>query len=373
MPKIGFVGWRGMVGSVLMQRMKEAGDWGLYGDKAFFTTSLDVKEGPDGRPLQSSNDLEALASCDIIVACQGSDWTNNAYPQLKRRVWPGIFIDASSALRTDPQSVIVLDPINRRLIDSRLAQGCKLFVGGNCTTSLMMMALQGLLDEGVVKWVYSSTYQAASGAGAKHMQELLAQMAYVCGKLSFSGKFSSSALEQEAAATAAILESSLPSSEFGAPLALSLIPWIDKRVADGRTKEEWKMPFELKRIMGLPDDYADISADSLCVRVSSLRCHSQSLLVALNRHLAVEEVEKLIAKGNRWVKFVPNEKERTLRELSPAAVSGALDIAVGRIHRSDELPIPGLFKMFTVGDQLLWGAAEPIRRILRIVCGYSAD
>lgn len=373
MKKIGFVGWRGMVGSVLMQRIKESGDWGLYKDKVFFSTSDTVKSGPDGCPLKNPNNLEELSTCDIIVTCQGGDWTGEIHPKLKQRGWPGIFIDASSALRTNPDSVIVLDPINRRLINSRLAEGCKIFVGGNCTTSLMMMALQGLLDKGVVKWIYSSTYQAASGAGAKNMEELLVQMNRVS-RTTIKAQLENpyyTALDLDRAVTGELHLADFPTKEFGAPLALSLIPWIDKGLPDGRTKEEWKMGVEAKKILGLPDDCEDFSADSLCTRISSLRCHSQSILVALNQDLTVEYVEKLIANGNHWVKFVPNDKESTLRELSPVAVSGKLDIAVGRLHRCDELPIPNLFKMFTVGDQLLWGAAEPIRRILKIVSGYA--
>ncbi len=368
MPKIGFVGWRGMVGSVLMKRMEEEGDWDLYPDRMFFSSSR-VENTPFSLPVENSYNLEKLMSCDIIVTCQGSDWTKDVYHKMMKYGWKGIFIDASSALRTNDESVIVLDPINRELIDRRLSEGCKLFVGGNCTTSLMMMALHGLFKLNLVEWVYSSTYQAASGAGAKHMDELLVQISRI-GKQIVSYKLMDNectALDLEREAMSEIRRDDFPAENFGAPLALSLIPWIDTPMLGGRTREEWKMGFETKKVLGLDDDDYSIGADSICVRVGSLRCHSQSLLVRLRTRVDIVGVSDILSSANPWVRVVRNEKEPTLSRLTPAYVSGKLDIAVGRIHYSEIGE--NILKVFTVGDQLLWGAAEPIRRILRIVSG----
>ncbi len=369
MPKVGFVGWRGMVGQVLMKRMEEEGDWDLYPDRVFFSTSK-IEKGPFDSVVENSYDFERLMSCDVIVTCQGGDWTKQVYPEMRQDGWQGVFIDASSALRTDPESVIVLDPINRELIDRRLARGCKLFVGGNCTTSLMLMALHGLFKEGLVKWVDSSTYQAASGAGAKHMEELLSQMSFITGKLSFLSNSSGRIVDLESSATSILRDEVFPKDNFGAPLALSLIPWIDVEsdLFTGQTKEEWKMDFETRKILGLADEDHSILADSLCVRVGALRCHSQSLRVGLKEGLAINEIERLLVSANEWVELVPNFKEETLRRLTPAYVSGKLKIAVGRVHYSQIGK--NVLKLFTVGDQLLWGAAEPIRRILKIVSAF---
>lgn len=366
MAKVGFVGWRGMVGSVLMERMRAEGDFAGY-EATFFSTSQTGRPGPDVGlpvvPLKDAYDLDALAAQDVVVTCQGSDHTNAVYETLRARGWSGYWIDAASALRMKHDAIIVLDPVNRGVIDRGLASGVKTYVGGNCTVSLMLMALGGLFDAGLVEWVSSMTYQAASGAGAKNMIELIRQMAYLCevshGALTDPAK---TALDLDGAVTAGLRGGQIPTEQFGAPLAASLIPWIDKAVEDGQTKEEWKGYAETNKILGTA---TPIPVDGLCVRVGAMRCHSQGLTVKLTKDVPLDELTDRIAGANEWVKVVANDKAATLKELTPAAVSGTLTVPIGRLHKMKLGP--EYLAAFTCGDQLLWGAAEPIRRILKIV------
>jgi aspartate-semialdehyde dehydrogenase len=366
MVKVGFVGWRGMVGSVLMERMRAEGDFKGF-EATFFSTSQVGAPGPDVglpvSPLRDAHDLDALAALDVVVTCQGSDHTNEVYGKLRARGWEGYWIDAASALRMKEDAIIVLDPVNRGVIDRGLASGVRTYVGGNCTVSLMLMALSGLFRAGLVEWISSMTYQAASGAGAKNMIELMRQMAFLSGAVKpLLDDPAASALELEAGVTAALRGGNLPTENFGAPLAGSLIPWIDRGLENGQTREEWKGGAETNKILGTA---TPIPVDGLCVRVSALRCHSQGLTIKLAKDLPLDEVTALIAGANEWVKVVPNVKEATLAELTPAAVSGKLTVPIGRLRPMNLGP--GTFAAFTCGDQLLWGAAEPIRRILAIV------
>ncbi|MBW2083713.1 MAG: aspartate-semialdehyde dehydrogenase [Deltaproteobacteria bacterium] len=369
MLKVGFVGWRGMVGSVLMGRMKEEGDFGGY-EATFFTTSNVGGEPPDvgidAPPLQDAFDIKLLSSLDMVVTCQGSGYTKEVYPRLKQSGWRGYWIDSASALRMEEDSIIVLDPVNRDVIDQGLTDGIKTYVGGNCTVSLMLMAMSGLFAEGLVEWISSMTYQAASGAGAKNMKELMAQMAAL-GKVSelFLNDPASSAIELDKAVTDALRSDSFPVENFGVPLAGSLIPWIDSPMENGQTREEWKGYAESNKILQADPP---IPVDGVCVRVGAMRCHSQALTIKLKKDLPLNEIESILANGNDWVKVVPNQKEITMKELTPAAVSGTLTVPIGRIRKM--LMGPEYVAAFTVGDQLLWGAAEPIRRILKIIIEY---
>jgi aspartate-semialdehyde dehydrogenase len=366
MLKIGFIGWRGMVGSVLMERMKAEKDFKNF-DYSFFTTSniggIGPEIGVDVPPLKDAYDLKALSTLDIVVTCQGSDHTKKVYPELKKSGWKGYWIDASSALRMDKDSIIVLDPVNRHVIDSGLKSGVKTYVGGNCTVSLMMMALGGLFAENLVEWISSMTYQAASGAGAENMKELVRQMAQL-GVISkdLLNNPKSSAIELDAAVTKELRSESFPTKNFGAPLAASLIPWIDTLMESGQTREEWKGSAELNKILQ-PEKF--IPVDGLCVRVGAMRCHSQGLTMKLKKNIPLDEISDIIKNGNQWVKLVPNDKAVTLKELTPAAVNGTLNVPIGRIRKM--LMGPEYVTAFTVGDQLLWGAAEPIRRIFNII------
>lgn len=364
--RIGFIGWRGMVGSVLLGRMREEGDFKGY-DPIFFSTSDAGGTGPDVGleipPLRDAFDLDLLTQMDVIVTCQGGDYTKKVYPEIRKQGWKGYWIDSASALRMSEESIIVLDPVNRSVIDAGLSSGVKTYVGGNCTVSLMLMALSGLFASGQVEWISSMTYQSASGAGAKHMKELIAQMAVI-------GEASKSLLD-DPASTAIALERlvaeqlrsrSFPSDNFLAPLAASLIPWIDSLMESGQTREEWKGSVETNKILGTKEP---IPVDGVCVRVGAMRCHSQGLTIKLKRDVPLDEISEWIATGNDWVKVVPNDKQATLGELTPAAVSGGLAVPVGRLRKM--LMGPEYVAAFTVGDQLLWGAAEPIRRILNIV------
>lgn len=364
--KIGFVGWRGMVGSVLMERMREEGDFKGY-EPVFFTTSQVGQPGPDvgtgAAPLLDANDLKQLATADVIVTCQGGDYTNGIYAPLRQAGWQGYWIDAASALRMAPEAVIVLDPVNRKMIDRSLAADGRLFVGGNCTVSLMLMAAHGLFEAGLVEWVSAMTYQSASGAGAKNMRELLLQMRHVSaapGALLNAPQ--TAILDIDRQVTASLHDPDLPTAAFGAPLAASLIPWIDKAVDEGQTREEWKGCVECNKILGSTDI---IPVDGVCVRVGSMRCHSQGLTIKLKKNLTLEHVESLIAGANQWVRVIPNNKAATLHDLTPAAVAGTLNVPIGRLHKMKMGP--EYIAAFTVGDQLLWGAAEPIRRMLNIV------
>jgi aspartate-semialdehyde dehydrogenase len=366
MLRVAFVGWRGMVGSVLMGRMREEQDFKGY-EATFFTTSNVGGRGPDVGldipPLKDAFDLDLLAAHDIVVTCQGSGYTKDVFPGLADRGWKGYWIDSASALRMADEGVIVLDPVNRSVIDSALSSGSRVYVGGNCTVSLMLMALSGLFATGHLQWISSMTYQAASGAGAKNMKELISQMKVL-------GDASSSLLDDPASTAIAVDEvvtermrsESFPSENFLAPLAGSLIPWIDSAMENGQTREEWKGFVETNKILGTKDP---IPVDGLCVRVGAMRCHSQGLTIKLDRDIPLDEVVSMIENGNEWAKTVPNDKESTIRDLTPAAVNGTLTVPVGRIRKM--LMGPDYVAAFTVGDQLLWGAAEPIRRMLNIM------
>jgi aspartate-semialdehyde dehydrogenase len=370
--RIGFIGWRGMVGSVLLGRMREEGDFKGY-EPVFFSTSDAGGAGPDVGleipPLGDAYDIDRLTSLDIIVTCQGGDYTKKVYPEVRKKGFRGFWIDSASSLRLDRDSIIVLDPVNRAVIDSGLSSGIRTYVGGNCTVSLMLMALSGLFAAGHVEWLSSMTYQSASGAGAKHMRELIEQMA-VIGDAS-KGLLedpASTAIELDQVVSDELRSGSFPQSNFLAPLAGSLIPWIDSLMESGQTREEWKGSVETHKILGTK---TPIPVDGLCVRVGAMRCHSQGLTIKLKRELPLDEVADLIEMGNDWVKLVQNDKEATLGELTPAAVSGSLTVPIGRVRKM--LLGPEYVAAFTVGDQLLWGAAEPIRRILRIVIEHLAE
>jgi aspartate-semialdehyde dehydrogenase len=369
MLRIGFVGWRGMVGSVLMGRMMEEQDFKNY-EAIFFTTSNIGGKGPevglDIPPLRDAYDIDLLSSLDIIVTCQGGDYTKKVYPEIRKSNWQGYWIDSASTLRMSDDSIIVLDPVNRKVIDKGLSSGIKTYIGGNCTVSLMLMALSGLFSSGHIEWISSMTYQAASGAGAKHMKELIAQMRVL-------GDASGSLLDNPASTAIAIDEvvtkefrsKSFPTENFLVPLAGSIIPWIDSAMESGQTREEWKGSVETNKIL---QTERPIPVDGLCVRVGAMRSHSQGLTIKLNRDIPLDEVSEIIEKGNQWVKLVPNDRESTLEFLTPAAVNGTLTIPVGRLRKM--LMGPEYVAAFTVGDQLLWGAAEPIRRILNIIINY---
>jgi len=372
MIRIGFIGWRGMVGSVLMQRMKEEKDF-KNSEYLFFTTSNIGGDGPeigfDVPPLKDAYDVNLLSTLDIVVTCQGSDHTKRVYPELRKMGWKGYWIDASSALRMEKDSIIVLDPVNRHIIDAGLVSGIKTYVGGNCTVSLMLMALGGLFAENLVDWISSMTYQAASGAGADNMKELVKQMAQL-GKISkdLLDDPKSSAIEIDAVVTKELRSASFPAKYFGAPLAASLIPWIDTLMESGQTREEWKGSAELNKILQ-PDRF--IPVDGICVRVGAMRCHSQGLTIKLKKDVSLDEVSDIIRKGNQWVKLVPNDKESTLKQLTPAAVNGTLNVPIGRLRKM--ILGPEYITAYTVGDQLLWGAAEPIRRIFNIIIEHLSN
>jgi len=365
--RIGIVGWRGMVGSVLVARMREERDFEL-GEPEFFSTSAAGSAAPAVAagvpPVRDANSLEALARMDVILSCQGGDYTQAVHPRLRAGGWRGYWIDAASALRMADASVIILDPVNRPVIDAALAAGKRDYIGGNCTVSLMLMALAGLFREDLIEWSTAMTYQAASGAGAANMRELIEQMGAVHGAAAPLLKDpASSILAIDAAVTEALRSARLPHAAFGTALAGSLIPWIDKDLGNGQSREEWKGGAEANKILGRESN--PVPLDGICVRVGAMRCHSQALTLKLRRDLPLAEIERLIAGGNDWVRLVPNEREASIRELSPAAVSGTLGIPVGRLRK---LPMGGEYlAAFTVGDQLLWGAAEPLRRMLRIL------
>ncbi len=362
MIKVGFVGWRGMVGSVLMQRMVQEQDFGGY-EESYFSTSQVGQTGPKGANLLDATDITTLKSLDIVVTCQGGSYTKNIYPKLREAGWNGYWIDAASALRMQDDSIICLDPINGDAIRDGLAKGIKTYAGGNCTVSLMLMAIGGLFKAGLVEWLSTMTYQAASGAGAKNMKELVAQMQGLgAAAAEAMADPASSALEVDRLVTEAIRGDALPVDNFRVPLAASLIPWIDSPVDAGQTREEWKGLVETNKILGTQPP---IPVDGICVRVGAMRCHSQGLTVKLTKNVPVADIEALIAEHNAWSKVIPNEREITEKELTPTAVSGTLTVPVGRIHKMNLGP--QYLAAFTVGDQLLWGATEPIRRMLKIV------
>lgn len=375
MKLVGLVGWRGMVGSVLMQRMQEENDF-AHIEPVFFSTSNAGGAAPsfakNESTLKDANDLAALKKCDIILTCQGGDYTNELFPKLRAEGWQGYWIDAASSLRMQDDAIIVLDPVNLGVIKSALSTGVKNYIGGNCTVSCMMMGLGGLFKHDLIEWMSSMTYQAASGGGAQHMRELLTQYGSLHAEVA--------ALLHDPAS--AILEidrkvlakqhafSDDETRQFGVPLGGNLIPWIDKDLGNGQSREEWKAGAETNKILGRgpafgPEAKAAIAVDGLCVRIGAMRCHSQALTIKLKRDLPLDEINDIIASDNPWVKFIPNTREASMRELTPAATTGQLRIPVGRVRKME---MGGEYlSAFTVGDQLLWGAAEPLRRMLRIL------
>lgn len=371
--KAGLIGWRGMVGSVLMQRMLAEGDFAFVAP-TFFTTSQIGAPAPDvggqaGSPLRDAHDLAQLAEMDVIVSCQGGDYTSAVFDTLRAQGWMGYWIDAASTLRMRDDAVIILDPVNRHVIDAALDRGTRNYIGGNCTVSLMLMALGGLFRANLVEWVSAMTYQAASGAGAQNMRELLAQMGGLHDAVSADLQTSESAiLEIDRKVTAALRDGSLPTAQIGFPLAGSVLPWIDKDLGNGQSKEEWKGQAEGNKILGTQDHAIPI--DGLCVRIGAMRCHSQGLTLKLREDVPIERIEALIAGSNDWVRLVPNTREASLRHLTPAAVSGRLEVPVGRLRKMSLGP--HYLSAFTVGDQLLWGAAEPLRRMVRILAERAA-
>jgi aspartate-semialdehyde dehydrogenase len=370
---VGLVGWRGMVGSVLMQRMRDENDFTLF-EPVFFSTSNAGGKAPawakDAGPLQDAYDIQALKKLPIIVTAQGGDYTTQVYPELRAAGWNGIWIDAASTLRMNDDAIIVLDPVNRPVIDTALDRGVKNFIGGNCTVSCMLMGLAGLFNNDLVEWMTSMTYQAASGGGAQHMRELITQF----GLLNESVKSllddpASAILEIDRGVLATQKLEDLPQDRFGVPLAGSLIPWIDKDLDNGVSREEWKAEAETNKILGRGAAFGTPSTpiDGLCVRVGAMRCHSQALTIKLKRDVPLDEISDILRNGSKWAKVVPNKREVTMRELTPVAVTGTLDVPVGRLRKMSMGP--EYLSAFTVGDQLLWGAAEPLRRMLRITLG----
>ncbi len=372
MKLVGLVGWRGMVGSVLMQRMQDEGDF-AHIEPVFFTTSNAGGAAPamakNETILKDANNIAELSKCEIIISCQGGDYTSAVFPQLRASGWNGYWIDAASTLRMDEDAVIVLDPVNLDVIKNAMTRGVKNYIGGNCTVSCMLMGLGGLFQHNLVDWMSSMTYQAASGGGAQHMRELLTQF----GTINSSVK---ALLDNPASAILEIDRQVLATQhgysadeikQFGAPLAGNLIPWIDKDLGNGQSKEEWKAGAETNKILGRGPDFGskEIAVDGLCVRIGAMRCHSQALTIKLKKDVPLDEINDIIASNNEWVKLVPNTREASVRDLSPAAVTGSLTIPVGRVRK---MSMGGEYlSAFTVGDQLLWGAAEPLRRMLRIL------
>jgi len=367
MKRVGFVGWRGMVGSVLMQRMIEEGDFNHIDEPVFFTTSQIGQEGPDiGKTiptLKDATDIDELKTMDAIISCQGGDYTNAVYADLRSAGWKGYWIDAASSLRMADDSIIVLDPVNRNLIDKGIDSGVKTFAGGNCTVSLMLMALGGLFKAGHIEWLTSMTYQAASGGGARHMRELISQMGTIHSSVADQLNSGSAILALDEKVSRTILSSEMPVDQFGVPLAGSLIPWIDAQLDNGQSKEEWKGFVETNKILGKLE--TPIPIDGTCVRIGAMRCHSQAFTIKLNKNIPIGEIEDMLAEANDWVSVIPNDKEQTLTDLTPAKVTGTLNVPVGRLRKMN---IGSQYlNAFSVGDQLLWGAAEPLRRTLRIL------
>ena len=365
MKRVGLIGWRGMVGSVLMDRMRQENDFDTFLPMFFSTSQVgaaapDVGQGPQN--LADAHDIGILSDLDVVVTCQGGDYTSQVHPKLRETGWAGFWIDAASSLRMSDHSVIVLDPVNRQLIDQGIDTGIKDYIGGNCTVSLMLMGLEGLFKRGFVQWMSTMTYQSASGAGAKNMIELVDQMDSI-GKCRSAGQ---SALELERLVTAKMNSGDMPCDQFGVPLAGSLIPWIDRCMNNGQTREEWKGQSETNKILGYTGQKT-IPIDGQCVRVGAMRCHSQAITIKLTRDVPIAEIEATIAESNDWAEFIPNDREITCHQLTPTAVSGKMHVPVGRIRK---MTIgPEYLTCFTVGDQLLWGAAEPLRRTLQILLG----
>ncbi len=373
MIEVGIIGWRGMVGSVLLRRMREEKDFELVAP-TFFSTSQAGAPAPDvgaaalHAPVQDAHDITALAKLPMLISAQGGDYTQEVHPRLRAAGWKGYWIDAASSLRMQKDAVIVLDPVNLAVMQAARERGIRDFIGGNCTVSLMLMAVGGLLRAGAVDWITAMTYQSASGAGAKHMRELLEQMGALYRSASpLLGDPDSGILDIDRAVSACLSSPQFPRAQFGVPLAASLIPWIDKDLGTGQSREEWKAGAEANKIMGTEAD--PVPVEGICVRVSAMRCHSQALTIKLKRDLPLAEIERMLAGANPWVRVVPNDREASIRELSPAAVSGSLNIPIGRLRK---LAMGGEYiSAFTVGDQLLWGAAEPLRRTMRFLLPHA--
>lgn len=370
---VGLVGWRGMVGSVLMQRMRDENDFSLF-QPVFFSTSNAGGKAPawaDGAgPLQDAYDIDALKKLPIILTAQGGDYTSAVYPKLRAAGWNGVWIDAASTLRMADDAIIVLDPVNRPVIDAALQRGVKNFIGGNCTVSCMLMGLSGLFNNDLIDWMSSMTYQAASGGGAQHMRELLTQFGILNAAVKLKLDDPASAiLDIDRGVLQAQQDADLPRDQFGVPLGGSLIPWIDKDLGNGMTREEWKAEAETNKILGRGEAFgtAPTPIDGLCVRIGAMRCHSQALTIKLKRDVPLDEITDILREGSKWAKVVPNERDITMQQLTPVAVTGTLDIPVGRLRKMSMGP--EYLSAFTVGDQLLWGAAEPLRRMLRITLG----
>ena len=369
--KVGIVGWRGMVGSVLMERMTAERDFELF-DSVFFSTSNAGGAAPKvarAEPtLKDAADLDALKGCDTIVTCQGGDYTNEVFPQLRSAGWNGYWVDAASALRMKDDAVIILDPVNLPVIKDALAKGVKNYIGGNCTVSLMLMALDGLLKENLVDWVSAMTYQAASGAGAPNMRELLDQMGVANASVKeLLADPKSAILDIDSRVSQVLMSDQLPRENFGVALAGSLIAWIDKDLGNGVSREEWKGGAEANKILGKPamGKPGSLIVEGLCVRIGAMRCHSQALTIKLKKDVPLAEIEQLLARGNEWVRVIPNNRDASIRELSPARISGTMAVPIGRLRK---LAMgPEYLSAFTVGDQLLWGAAEPLRRMVRLL------
>lgn len=367
MKRVGLVGWRGMVGSVLMQRMRDEKDFDLI-DPVFFTTSQTGQVGPDvGKdvpPLKDAKSIDELKAMDVIITCQGGDYTEVVYPLLRKAGWKGYWIDAASTLRMEDEAIIVLDPVNLDVIKNGLANGTKTFVGGNCTVSLMLMAIGGLFENDLVEWISPMTYQAASGAGAKNMRELISQMGAINDTVKELNEDPASAILDIDKKLAEFLRSEdYPKDNWGVPLAGSLIPWLDSQLDSGQTREEWKAEVETNKILGRAGNAVPI--DGICVRIGAMRCHSQAMTIKMKKNVPLDEIHDMLAQANDWVKVVPNDREISMTDLTPAAVTGTLTVPVGRLRKltmgNDYL------SAFTVGDQLLWGAAEPLRRMLRLL------
>lgn len=368
MNRVGFVGWRGMVGSVLMERMLAEGDFADINEPVFFTTSNVGGQGPaigkDIPALKDAHDIDELKAMDAIISCQGGDYTKAVFGKLREAGWDGYWIDAASSLRMNDDALIILDPVNMNVIKDGIASGAKNFIGGNCTVSLMLMAMGGLFREGLVEWTSAMTYQAASGAGAQNMRELINQM----------GAIKSSVADELANPASAILEidkkvadtirgGDFPTDNFGAPLAGSLLPYIDTQLENGQSREEWKAQAETNKLLGLSAN--PIPVDGICVRIGAMRCHSQALTVKLTKDVPMDEIHGMLAAANDWAKVIPNDRDASLQELTPAKITGTLNVPVGRLRKMNMGP--EYLSAFTVGDQLLWGAAEPLRRMLRIL------
>lgn len=369
--KVALVGWRGMVGSVLLDRIIEENDHKNY-ELDLFSTSQAGSVGPKINGIQFNDlkdayDLETLKHYDVILTCQGSDYTKQIYPKLKLEKWKGYWVDAASLLRLENDSVICLDPVNGEHIKNSLAKGIKTFVGGNCTVSLMLMGLNGLFKENCIEWISSMTYQAASGAGAQNMMELIKQMKFIGDAGDNLINLGKNILDIDATISEAFSHPNFPKENFGFPLAGNLLPWIDVPVENGMSKEEWKGMTEANKILNKTN--MPIPLDGTCVRIGAMRSHSQALTIKLNKNIPLNEIEQMISQANPWVKVIENDKEKTLRNLTPAKVSGTLEIPVGRLRK---MRMGDTFlNAFTVGDQLLWGAAEPIRRMVNIIGEFN--